>query len=93
MTVTQQKHRECPLWPDSPFSAMTALGWQRSLDIFCLSGSYAQIAEFAKFGPFPDSGRSCGVRRKPGESPTRPNLQTAAFVPMGGFRTFAAPAN
>lgn len=34
------------------------------------SGGSAQIANFARFGPFPDSGPSCRVRRKLGVSAT-----------------------
>jgi hypothetical protein len=33
------------------------------------SGGDAQEAEFARFGPFPDSRLSCRMRRKPGKSP------------------------
>lgn len=33
----------------------------------CINGSSAQKASFAKFCLFPDSGLSCGVRRKPDE--------------------------
>ena len=42
------------------------------------NGSNAQITEFAKSGPFPYSGHSCSVRRKPGESPQENNRIFAA---------------
>lgn len=41
------------------------------------TGSNAQEAEFANFGQFPDSGRSCIVQRRPVESPHRPMLRLA----------------
>ena len=43
-------------------------GGLRSFAAYSINGSYAQIVNFAKFGPFPDSGPSCRVRRKLGES-------------------------
>ena len=36
-----------------------------------MNGGYAQKATFAKSGSFPDSGHSCRLRRKPGQSPHR----------------------
>ena len=45
-------------------------------------GSNAQIATFAKFGPFADSGLSCRLRRRSGQSP---NLLMLQLVQMSAI--------
>ena len=55
-----------------PFVHCAANGWNEPTmtdAAVSASGGYAQIATFAKFGQFPDSGPSSGIQRMPGDSP------------------------
>ena len=53
-------------------AAFDFVGGESTFAALVMKGRNAQIVNFAKFDPFPDSGPSCSVQRKPGESPTRP---------------------
>ena len=64
-------------------------GGEWVLTAICTNVSNAQKAEFAKFGPFPESGLSCRLRRKPGESPVCRMLQEARVSGMRRKADFA----
>ena len=56
------------------------IGGKQTFAAVGIKVSYAQIATFAKFGSFPDSGPSCKARRMTVESPKSPMLQNVQMT-------------